>query len=111
MGGQLRVVVAVHEATGDVTALTEVVVGPSPRASQEDTAVVPAHRGRGLGLWVKADMLLRLRAERPTVTEILTGNATDNAYMLAINERLGFRPYRDVTGWQAGVPELAGRLG
>lgn len=110
-GGELRVVVAVHEASGEVAALTETVANSSPRAMQEDTAVVPAHRGRGLGLWVKADMLLRLGAERPEVTEILTGNATGNAHMLAINERLGFRPYQAVSEWQAGVPELVARLG
>lgn len=109
-GQELRVVVAVHSDSGEVAALTEVAVRPSPQAMQEDTAVVPAHRGSGLGLWVKADLLLRLRAERPAVAEILTGNATGNAHMLAINERLGFRPYRVLTEWQAPVAELADRL-
>lgn len=108
---ELRVVVAVHEGSGEVAALTEVVAGPAHRAMQEDTAVVPTHRGRGLGLWVKADMLVRLGAERRAVTEIVTGNATGNAHMLAINERLGFRPYQALTEWQAPVPELVSRLG
>lgn len=109
-GKELRVVLAVHEASGEVAGLTEVAVGATPRADQEDTAVVPAHRGHGLGLWVKADLLVRLRAERPGVTEILTGNATGNAHMLAINERLGFRPYQALTEWQAPVPDLVSRL-
>ena len=111
LGRELRVVVAVHEATGDVVALTEVAVYGDPRRSmQEDTAVVPAHRGSGLGLWVKADMLLRLRAERPDVAELLTGNADDNAHMLRINARLGFRPYVLLQEWQADVRALTGRL-
>jgi hypothetical protein len=111
LGRELRVVVAVHEATGAIAALTEVAVHHDQRRSmQEDTAVVPPHRGSGLGLWVKADMLVRLRDERPEVAEILTGNAADNAHMLRINTRLGFRPYVLVQEWQADVHALGGRL-
>jgi GNAT superfamily N-acetyltransferase len=108
--GEFRVVVAVHEETGAVAALTEVLVRRSYRADQEDTAVVPAHRGRGLGLWVKSDMLLRLRAERPDVTEVITGNATTNRHMLAINERLGYRPWIQINDWQGEVADLVERV-
>jgi GNAT superfamily N-acetyltransferase len=103
--------VAVHEASGSVAALTELELGTPPRAHQDDTAVVPAHRGSRLGLWVKADMLLRLRAQRPDMTEVITGNAASNEHMLRINTRLGYRPYRAVAEWQDAVAELAGRLG
>jgi mycothiol synthase len=44
--------VAVHEPTDAVAGLTELLVATPPRAYQDDTAVVPAHRGSGLGLWV-----------------------------------------------------------
>ena len=73
--------------------------------------MVPAHRGRGLGLWVKADMLVRLRAERPEVAEVLTGNASSNRHMLAVNERLGYRLWSQINGWQGDVAELSARLG
>jgi mycothiol synthase len=109
--GELRVVVAVHEETGAVAAFTELLTRRSHRADQEDTGVVPAHRGSGLGLWVKSDMLLRVRADRPDVTEVVTGNATSNRHMLAINQRLGFRPWVEINGWQADVPALSARLG
>jgi L-amino acid N-acyltransferase YncA len=109
--GTLRVVVAVHEETGAVAAFTETLTRASYRADQEDTAVVPAHRGSGLGLWIKSDMLLRVRAERPDVTEVITGNAASNAHMLAINDRLGFRPWTEMHGWQADVATLSARLG
>jgi GNAT superfamily N-acetyltransferase len=102
---------AVHEPTGAVAALTEMLVAKPPRAYQDDTAVVPAHRGSGLGLWVKADMLLRLRAEQPDMTEVMTGNAASNEHMLRINTRLGYRPYRAMAEWQAPVGELVVRLG
>jgi hypothetical protein len=110
MGFTHWVTVAVHEQTGAVAGLTELELGPPPRAFQEDTAVVPAHRGSGLGLWIKADMLCRLRAERPDVTEVITGNAASNEYMLRINTRLGFRPHRAIGEWQTGVGELVSRL-
>jgi GNAT superfamily N-acetyltransferase len=110
MGFTHWVTVAVHEQTGAVAGLTELVLASPPRAFQEDTAVVPAHRGSGLGLWVKADMLCRLRAERPEVTEVMTGNAASNEHMLRINTRLGFRPHRAIGEWQAGVGELVSRL-
>ena len=111
LGRELRVVVALHDATGEIAGLTEVAVRRDPRRSdQEDTAVVPAHRGSGLGLWVKADMLVRLQDERPDVAEILTGNAFNNPHMLRINTRLGFRPYVVLQEWQADVRTLADRL-
>ena len=110
MGFTDWVTVAVHEQTGAVAGLTELVLASPPRAFQEDTAVVPAHRGSGLGLWVKADMLCRLRAERPEVTEVMTGNAASNEHMLRINTRLGFRPHRAIGEWQTGVGELVSRL-
>jgi GNAT superfamily N-acetyltransferase len=109
--GELRLVFAVA-ADGEVAGFTEVLVGRQPqRAHQHDTAVVPAHRGHGLGLWIKSAMLVALRAERPDVTEIETGNSTANQHMLAINQRLGFRPWREVNSWQGDVPELSARLG
>ncbi|HEY6744511.1 MAG TPA: GNAT family N-acetyltransferase [Mycobacteriales bacterium] len=108
---EVRVTFAVHADTGEVAGFTETGVGRVPeRARQGDTAVVPAHRGSGLGLWIKAAMLLRLRAERPDVAEVITGNSTGNQHMLAINTRLGFRPWIEINGWQADVPELARRL-
>jgi GNAT superfamily N-acetyltransferase len=109
--GELRLVFAVA-ADGQVAGFTEVLVGRQPqRARQHDTAVVPAHRGHGLGLWIKSAMLVGLRAERPDVTEIQTGNSTANQHMLAINQRLGFRPWQELNNWQGNVPQLSARLG
>lgn len=99
-GDTLLTVAALH---GDMIAgFTELVipVGDGTRAIQYDTAVVPEHRGNGLGLWVKAAMLDWLRAEWPAVEEIETDNAEDNEHMLAVNERLGFRPLRKTRQYQ-----------
>jgi GNAT superfamily N-acetyltransferase len=99
-GDTLLTVAALHGDT--IAGFTELVipVGDGTRAIQYDTAVVPVHRGNGLGLWVKAAMLDWLRAEWPAVAEIETDNAEDNSHMLAVNERLGFRPLRKTRQYQ-----------
>ena len=43
------------------------------------------------------------------VTEIETGNSTANQHMLAINQRLGFRPWQELNSWQGDAPELSAR--
>jgi RimJ/RimL family protein N-acetyltransferase len=67
------------------------------------TAVFDEYRNRGLGRWLKAAMVEKVLAERPEVKRMLTGNATTNAPMLAINEELGFRVTRGITAWQMPV--------
>ncbi|MFF8387087.1 GNAT family N-acetyltransferase [Streptomyces kanasensis] len=104
-GDTLLTIAAVHD-DGTIAGYTEILLpqGSGPRAQQYDTAVVPAHRGHGLGRWVKAAMVCRLRAEHPDVVEIETDNAEDNAHMLAVNRALGFRPYRRTRELQLDVP-------
>jgi GNAT superfamily N-acetyltransferase len=104
-GDTLLTIAAVHD-DGTLAGYTEILIprGAPPRVQQYDTAVVPAHRGHGLGLWVKAAMARRLRAEHPGVVEIETDNADDNVHMLAVNHRLGFRPYRRTREFQLDVP-------
>lgn len=104
-GDTLLTIAAVHD-DGTMAGYTEILIprGTAPRAQQYDTAVVPAHRGHGLGLWVKAAMVCRLRAEHPGVVEVETDNADDNVHMLAVNHRLGFRSYRRTREFQLDVP-------
>lgn len=106
-GDVLLTTAAVHD-DGTMAGYTEIVLpqGASPRAQQYDTAVVPAHRGHGLGLWVKAAMVRRLRADHPEVVEIETDNAEDNVHMLAVNRALGFRLYRRTREFQLDVPAI-----
>ena len=54
------------------------------------TGVLPAHRGRGLAHLVKA---YALRAARDAgMTRAYTANDSANAPMLAVNDKLGYRP-------------------
>ena len=90
--GELRVVAAVHEQTGEVAGLTYLVVyrHRPELADQEDTAVLSAHRGHGLGIWMKAANLRWLAADRPLVKRVRTSNAADNSHMLRVNHLVGF---------------------
>ncbi|QES52468.1 GNAT family N-acetyltransferase [Streptomyces venezuelae] len=103
-GDTLLTLAAVHD-DGTMAGYTEIVLpqGVPLRAQQYDTAVVPAHRGHGLGLWLKTAMVHRLRAGYPGVIEIVTDNAEDNVHMLAVNHRLGFRSFRRTREFQLDV--------
>lgn len=106
-------VLAVHEPTGTVGALTEV-VAPSQhpsRADQYDTIVVPEHRGLGLERAIKARMLLELRDAEPQLAEVQTWNAPENDPMLEVNTGLGFRPDREWREYEADVLDLVRQLG
>ncbi|GHJ48687.1 N-acetyltransferase [Catellatospora sp. TT07R-123] len=100
-GCQLRTVAAVHEGSGAVAGLTVVAVPllHPQLAYQEDTAVVPAHRGHGLGLWLKARMVRWLVADGMVVRRIRTTTDPANTHMLDINARLGFHRTRVREQW------------
>ena len=98
---------AIDEQTGEGVGFTEVEFNPlDPHAiQQEGTAVVAAHRGHNIGLWLKAVMLERILAERPDSSFIRTGNANVNAQMLAINAKLGFTYAWQSTLWQLPIAD------
>jgi len=100
------------EPSGSVSGLTEVIYEPEEpdRLYQGLTGVREGQRGRGLGKWLKAEMLLRVRRELPGVRIVSTWNATTNDAMLAINERLGFREHRVSEMPQMTVEALEGWL-
>jgi GNAT superfamily N-acetyltransferase len=103
------IVVGIHEQSGEVAGLTEVVVPAQrpTRADQYDTVVVPKHRGYGLGRAIKARMLFELRSAEPQVTEVQTWNAIENEPMLRVNAELGFRADRQWSEYEAEVADLA----
>jgi GNAT superfamily N-acetyltransferase len=86
-------IVARHKPTGEFVAHTDVWLPQRwpTKAYQNDTGVNPAHREKGLGRWVKAQMLLNLMDERPQLDNISTWNAGSNAAMLGINYAMGFK--------------------
>lgn len=111
-GQRPYVMVAVHEASGEVVGLTELAVPAQrpTRADQYDTLVVPAHRGYGLGLAMKARMLLDLHRAEPRLASVQTWQATENEPMARVNAELGFRPDREWYEYEISLAALAARL-
>lgn len=102
------IVLAIHEASGAVAGLTEVVVPAQhlTRADQYDTIVVPAHRGYGVARAMKARMLFELRAAEPGLVDVQTWNAQANEPLLKVNAELGFQPDREWREYEADLAEL-----
>jgi RimJ/RimL family protein N-acetyltransferase len=90
------------EATGNLVGLTELYFREDrpEKAHQGITGVEVAHRGHGLGRWLKASMLLKLLEEKPAVRYVETENALQNEAMRHINDALGFRLHEEQTVWQ-----------
>jgi GNAT superfamily N-acetyltransferase len=85
--------VAQHDPTDEWAGYTRMWPGIYRKefAYQDDTAVRPDHRDRGLGRWLKATMLLKVMDKLPDTRWIETWNATTNEAMLGINRALGFK--------------------
>ncbi len=111
--GTTDYVMFTREANGELSGMTELSFNPerAHRAGQGLTGVQENHRGRGLGKWLKAKMLLYMRENFPDVEHIATTNAASNAAMLSINERLGFKVYKHNTMYKIPIEELANGLG
>ena len=90
----------VRYETVALTADRQVVAQSTLALSLEDSAEVyqwgtfvhREHRGHHLGLATKAVNLRAIQAARDDLTLVTTQNAETNDYMVAINERMGFRP-------------------
>ena len=90
-GDQVYTILATCGETGQPAGMTRIAVrATGDLAVQLDTAVAAAHRGRRLGILMKASMLRWLMAAEPQVRRITTFNAASNAQMIAVNEALGF---------------------
>ena len=111
VGDRIHTVLA-READGTVTAVTDVSWAPYRAAliHQMFTGVHAQARGRGLGKWVKAAMLLHLHELYPEARWVSTDNAGSNAPMLAINRQVGFKEYRVGTDYQLSRGTLAARV-
>ena len=103
-------VVWVRDPEGSIVAITDVGWYPfkADLLQQFFTGVHPSARGRGLGKLIKARMLqlARDRYVEHNLRWMRTDNATSNAAMLAINERLGFGEYKIQGIYQAKKEEI-----
>lgn len=97
---------------GAIEGMTDVAYMPfePDRIYQFLTGVRAGSQGRGLGKWLKAAMLLFLREQYPAARWVITENATSNAPMLAINDRLGFKEHMSGSTYQAELAKVAAFL-
>jgi len=96
------------EPNGDISGLTELLFRPERENMIEQllTGVKQEYRGRGLGKWLKAIMLKNIKEDFPQVKIVRTDNATTNAPMLSINERLGFKIHKEAITGQIQIDGL-----
>lgn len=105
--------VLAREPDGTMAGMTDLSMAPYRRtvAQQMFSGVRPDLRGRGIGKWLKAVMLERIHRLYPETEWITTRNVASNAPMLAINTKLGFRPYRRSVEYQMSRDQLEDRTG
>lgn len=108
-GGRRNVSTLALAPDGTAAALSELQINTHrpELADQGDTGVVAAHRGHGLGRWLKAENLRLALDTEPRIRVVQTYNAESNPWMLDINVAMGFRPH---IGYQAFQGEVADAL-
>ncbi|WP_270886610.1 GNAT family N-acetyltransferase [Pedococcus sp. 5OH_020] len=105
--GRRKITTVAMTEAGEVVGYNDLVVPDEdlPNVWQWGTLVVPAHRGHRLGLAMKARGLKELQGRvGPERTRVLTCNAEQNAPMVSINVRLGFRPVEVTPAFLLRVP-------
>ncbi|MEP6752851.1 MAG: GNAT family N-acetyltransferase [Candidatus Dormiibacterota bacterium] len=101
-----------RELNGVISGITDMSYAPSWKPGtihQGFTGVRSDARGRGLGKWLKAAMLLHVHELYPQVEVVSTENAGSNAPMLGINKKMGFKEYRAGSEYQITRDELIAR--
>jgi mycothiol synthase len=112
LAGKVLHNVLTREADGTISGMTDVEWALYSRThiQQQFTGVLPTARGRGIGKWIKAAMLLHIKELYPDAQWVATGNAQSNTPMLKINRDLGFKPYRTGVEYQITRDELGAKL-
>ncbi|MHA1928575.1 MAG: GNAT family N-acetyltransferase [Candidatus Thorarchaeota archaeon] len=110
--GYIWTTMITRETSGSISGLTEIYYMPSAGylVDQELTGVKKEYRGRGLGKLLKAEMLFYIKENHPDTKFITTGNANENAPMLSINHRIGFREYIKQTCFEFDMEKITTTL-
>ncbi|MEU2971385.1 GNAT family N-acetyltransferase [Nocardiopsis alba] len=90
-GSRLVVGAALESTSGRVVAATVSTVTGGRVADQHDTAVMPAHRRKGLASRVKATQALRVHDLFPHVRALAVTIDLENTAMLTVNRSLRYR--------------------
>lgn len=108
----LRTLMAVAIAPdGSIAGNTEIqfsAVEGTTLGHQENTLVMPDHRGHGLGLAMKVANHRALEQLGTTLQRLVTWNSHVNPWMIAINERLGYEVIGAEVTYQGRRPHASG---
>lgn len=109
-GERLHTVAVVEESSATIAGFTELVVpGDGTGDGQHyGTAVLPDHRGHGLGAWMKAASIRHARQAHPKLAGLVTDTAASNAPMRRINDALGYAPTHTTHEYQLDLQQLPG---
>ena len=97
-GGQLLIVVA-QDPSGELVGWSQLLTAPDGTARQRQTLVVPAHRGRGLGVRLKLANLEALAANGGMGQRVLSFTAETNTAIHRVNDAVGFVPVHWAASW------------
>ncbi|AXK44250.1 GNAT family N-acetyltransferase [Brachybacterium saurashtrense] len=92
--GTARIVAVAVAPDGSFVGNSEVHVHENAASTlgyQENTLVMPEHRGHRLGLALKVATHAQLRERAPQLRSLVTWNSHVNPWMIGINEKLGYR--------------------
>lgn len=105
-GEVLHTVAAVSEADGAIAGFTELALpgDGTGDATHLGTAVLPEHRGHGLGLWMKAASIRTVHERHPALSALITDTAEQNSHMRQINDLLGYLPTHATHEYQLDLP-------
>ncbi|MFW9855056.1 MAG: GNAT family N-acetyltransferase [Candidatus Thorarchaeota archaeon] len=110
--GTIWTTMITREKDGAISGLTETTFR-SDRSSllyQGLTGVREKYRGRGLGKWLKAEMLTFTKNNLPSVRSVATDFAVTNDPMISINRRLGFRFYKKHVEYKFNINDLLNKM-
>ncbi len=107
--GRTKLTYLTIESDGKISGLTEMLYRTDRKTmvTQLLTGVKQEYRGRGLGKWLKAAMLLKTKDDYPEAKIITTDNASENKPMISINDRLGFKLHKESISAQLKREDLA----
>ncbi len=91
--GYLQIVAAARQRDGEFAGYSIVLLDHSDELVwQDDTLVMPGHRGRRLGLLLKLATLELIQRDHPERTALHTWSAVDNEPMQRTNREFGYQP-------------------
>jgi len=110
--GEIWTTMISREPDGAISGLTEIWYHPESwhLIEQGLTGVREKYRGRGIGKWLKAEMLVYAMKAYPRAQVVEAGNADANAPMLSINQRMGFKTHRRMWILSFSVADLLDRV-